>query len=244
MPAHCVTIVCMEKEQNTQADAAAEKPCVEAADTATSAEVDLSTFDVVLASGSPRRKQLMEDAGIAFTVRVSEVDEELDADLLADPPEAAKKLAERKAGAVVQEVLSEDYQGMAMVLGADTMVVCDGEIFGKPKNLSDAKHMLRRLEGRTHEVLTAVSVWLVAAPEPEKISLGFRTFIESTAVTFHALSDEQIDDYLRQGESFDKAGAYAIQGTGAALVDRIDGALDTVIGMPVQRLLEEFPDLR
>ena len=133
---------------------------------------------------------------------------------------------------------------MAMVLGADTMVVCDGEIFGKPKNLSDAKCMLRRLEGRTHEVLTAVSVWLVAAPEPEKISLGFRTFVESTAVTFHALSDDQIDDYLRQGESFDKAGAYAIQGAGAALVDRIDGALDTVIGMPVQRLLEEFPDLR
>lgn len=249
----CATIANMENEQNTQTAAPLDQPCAEAAAPVdqpcseaandTSAEINLAEFDVILASGSPRRKQLMEDAGIAFDVRVSDVDEQLDADLLADPPEAAKKLAERKAGAVVQEVLSEDYLGMAMVLGADTMVVCDGEIFGKPQNLSDAKHMLRCLEGRTHEVLTAVSVWLVAAPEPEKISLGFRTFVDATAVTFRTLSDEEIDDYLRQGESFDKAGAYAIQGAGAALVERIDGALDTVIGMPVGRLLEEFPDL-
>lgn len=105
---------------------------------------------------------------------------------------------------------------MAAVIGADTMVVCEGEIFGKPVSLSDAKRMLRRLSaslsGRTHEVLTAVSVWMVAAPEPEKISLGFRTFVDRSAVTFHELTDEQIADYLRKGESFDKAGAYAVQG--------------------------------
>ena len=199
--------------------------------------------DIILASGSPRRKQLLEDAGIAFSVRVSEVDETLEPDLLADPPEAAKKLAERKAGAVVQEVLSENYLGMAAVLGADTMVVLDGEIFGKPASLSDAKRMLRRLSGRTHKVVTAVSLWMVAAPTIEDISVGFRTFVDRSAVTFRSLTDEEIADYLRKGESFDKAGAYAVQGEGASLVEGVDGALDTVIGLPVGRLLDEFPDL-
>lgn len=200
-------------------------------------------IDIILASGSPRRRQLLADAGIAYSVRAPQVDEGLDADLLAQPSEAAKKLAERKAGAVVQEVLADDYLGMALVVGADTMVVCDGEIFGKPRSLSDAKRMLRRLSGVAHEVLTAVSVWMVAAPEAEKISVGFRTFVETTAVTFKVLTDEEIADYLRRGESFDKAGAYAIQGAGGDLVERIDGDLDTVIGLPVTRLLHEFPDL-
>ncbi|HIY84639.1 Maf family protein [Rubneribacter sp.] len=201
-------------------------------------------LDVVLASGSPRRKQLLADAGVKFAVRVSEVDEALDADQLADPHEAVKKLAERKAGAVVQEVLAEGYTGMAAILGADTMVVLDGEIFGKPASLSHAKHMLRRLSGRTHEVLTAVSVWMVAAPDPEQVSLGFRTFVDAARVTFRDLSDEEIADYLRKGESFDKAGAYAVQGAGADLVARVEGDLDTVIGLPVNRLLREFPDLK
>ena len=143
----------------------------------------------------------------------------------------------------VQEVLSENYLGMAAVLGADTMVVLDGEIFGKPASLSDAKRMLRRLSGRTHEVVTAVSLWMVAAPTIEDISVGFRTFVDRSAVTFRSLTDEEIADYLRKGESFDKAGAYAVQGEGASLVERVDGALDTVIGLPVGRLLDEFPDL-
>ena len=161
----------MENEQNTQPAAAP-------------AETPMPALDIVLASASPRRKQLLEDAGVRFVVHASEVDETLEPDLLADPPEACKKLAERKAGAVVQEVLAEDYTGMAAVIGADTMVVCEGEIFGKPVSLSDAKRMLRCLSGRTHEVLTAVSVWMVAAPEPENISLGFRTFVDRSAVTF------------------------------------------------------------
>ena len=219
----------MENEQNTQPAAAP-------------AETPMPALDIVLASASPRRKQLLEDAGVRFVVHASEVDETLEPDLLADPPEACKKLAERKAGAVVQEVLAEDYTGMAAVIGADTMVVCEGEIFGKPVSLSDAKRMLRCLSGRTHEVLTAVSVWMVAAPEPENISLGFRTFVDRSAVTFRELTDEEIVDYLRKGESFDKAGAYAVQGAGADLVARVDGAMDTVIGLPVGRLLEEFPD--
>ena len=202
-------------------------------------------FTVVLASGSPRRRELLEQAGVAFTVRtpVTPVDETLEPDLAANPEEAAKKLAERKAGAVVQEVLAEDFTGMLIVIGADTMVVLDGKIYGKPRSLSDAKRMLRELSGRTHEVITAVSVWMIAAPEADNISLGFRTFADISRVTFRELTDEEIADYLRKGESFDKAGAYAIQGEGAALVDRYDGALDTIIGLPADRLVKEFPDL-
>ena len=228
----------MENEQNILPDVAPP-----ATDPASPASADAApSLDVILASASPRRRQLLADAGVTFTVRASEVDEALDADLLADPREAAKKLAERKAGAVVQEVLAEGYTGMAAILGADTMVVLDGEIFGKPANLSHATHMLRRLSGRTHEVITAVSVWMVAAPDPEQVSLGFRTFADVARVTFRELSDEEISSYLRKGESFDKAGAYAVQGAGADLVARVEGDLDTVIGLPVGRLLREFPD--
>lgn len=202
-------------------------------------------FEVILASNSPRRRELLDAAGVKFTVRtpVTPVDESLEPDLAADPEEAAKKLAERKAGAVIQEVLSENYTGMLIVIGADTMVVLNDKIFGKPRSASDGKHMLRQLSGRTHEVITAVSVWMVAAPNAEDVSLGFRTFADISRVTFRDLTDEEITEYLRKGESFDKAGAYAIQGEGAALVDHYDGSLDTIIGLPATRLIKEFPDL-
>ena len=140
-------------------------------------------------------------------------------------------------------MLAENYTGMLIVIGADTMVVLDGKIFGKPRSASDGKHMLRSLSGRTHEVITAVSVWMVAAPNAEDVSLGFRTFADISHVTFRDLTDEEITDYLRKGESFDKAGAYAIQGEGAALVGHYDGSLDTIIGLPATRLIKEFPDL-
>ena len=203
------------------------------------------SFEVILASNSPRRRELLNAAGVKFTVRtpVTPVDESLEPDLAADPEEAAKKLAERKAGAVIQEVLAENYTGMLIVIGADTMVVLDGKIFGKPRSASDGKHMLRQLSGRTHEVITAVSVWMVAAPNAEDVSLGFRTFADISRVTFRDLTDEEITEYLRKGESFDKAGAYAIQGEGASLVDHYDGSLDTIIGLPAMRLIKEFPDL-
>ncbi len=202
-------------------------------------------LEVILASASPRRRDLLAATGMAFTVRppANPVDEALEPDQLAMPEEAAKKLAERKAGAVVQELLAENPVGMFMVLGSDTMVVKEGEIFGKPRNLDDAKRMLRALSGSAHDVLTAVSCWMIAAPDPEKLSVGFRTFVDKSRVRFRELADDEIADYLRKGESFDKAGAYAIQGEGAALVESYDGALDTIIGLPVGRLLREFPEL-
>ncbi len=200
---------------------------------------------VVLASASPRRKKLLEDAGVKVRVLVptETVDETLEADDLVMPAEAAKKLAEKKAGAAVQELLASGEQGMFAVIGADTMVVKGEQIFGKPRNLEDAKRMLRELAGCTHQVITGVSLWMLLVGEGDEVSLGYRTFADASSVTFKELTDEEIVDYLRKGESFDKAGAYAIQGEGRALVKRYDGAFDTIVGLPVERLLADYPDL-
>lgn len=198
---------------------------------------------IVLASKSPRRRELLEQAGVRFTVHASEVDETLSDELAGNPYEAVGVLSERKAGAVVQELLAQKPQGIWVVIGSDTMVVLNGEVFGKPRSLSQAKHMLRALSGATHEVMTGVSVWLVNGGEDGKVSVGKKTFTDVSKVTFFELSDEQIDEYLKMGESFDKAGAYAVQGHAASFVAGIDGAVDTVIGLPVGRLLAEFPDL-
>lgn len=200
-------------------------------------------IDIILASGSPRRRELLEREGVPFTVRVSEVDEALDPDILRDPREAAKKLAERKAGAVVQEVLGADYVGAAAVIGADTMVALDGRIYGKPADEEDAKRILRELSGRVHQVVTGVSVWLISAPDKENVSLGFRTLAETSHVTFKNLSDEEIEAYVATGEPMDKAGAYGIQGEGGALVKGVSGDYDNVVGLPVKRLLKEFSEI-
>ena len=208
-------------------------------------QIPMPKVKIILASASPRRKQLLEDEGVEFEVRVPQtpIDEELEPDLLNNPPEAVKKLAEKKAGAIIQEILAEDFTGMAAVIGADTVVALDNEIYGKPRSISDAKHILRSLSGRTHQVHTGVSVWLVSAPTVEDVSLGFRTFVDTSSVTFKQLSDEEIDAYIKKGESFDKAGAYAIQGQGSILVQSYEGALDNIIGLPAKRLIEEFAEI-
>ena len=197
--------------------------------------------EVVLASGSPRRRDLLRQAGVAFSVRVADVDESLQLRELAQPQEACRKLAERKAMAVVNEILAEgSHAGDFVVIGSDTMVVCDGEIFGKPVDNDHAFRMLSRLAGRSHEVMTSVCLCEVSAASS---SVDVRSFVDVTTVTFKALTSEDIKDYLAVGESFDKAGAYAIQGAGARLVARIQGSMDTVIGLPAERLMREFGGL-
>jgi septum formation protein len=202
--------------------------------------------DVILASGSPRRRELLEKAGVKFRICEPDVDESLDDDLRSNPQEAVKKLAERKSGAVVQELLAtEGYRkGVTAVMGADTMVVLDGTIYGKPHSISEATGMLRALSGNVHTVMTAVSVWMMLAPASGEVSLAYRTFLDTADVTFKTLADEDIASYVRCGESYDKAGAYAIQGKGAQLVESYDGSLDTIIGLPVTHLLQMFPELR
>lgn len=208
-------------------------------------------INIILASNSPRRAQLLQDAGVKFRVftPAEPVDETLDADLLAQPEEAVKKLAERKAGAAVQEVLAQNPVGLGFVIGADTMVVLDGEIFGKPYSADHAREMLRKLSGKTHQVITGVSVWMMLLNETEEnggdgnVSIGFRTFTESSKVTFKDLTEEDINAYVATGETIDKAGAYGIQGKGAALVEGYEGDYNNIVGLPVDKLLENFPDL-
>lgn len=201
------------------------------------------TFDIFLASGSPRRRDLLEREGVRFTVRVSEVDETLEPDLLRQPEEAAKKLAERKARAVVEDVLNGGYTGTAMFIGADTVVATAEKIYGKPEDEDDAARILGELSGRAHQVITGVSVWLVSAEaDTDDVSLGFRTFAETSHIVFKELDEERIWDYIATGEPMDKAGAYGIQGLGGDLVDRVSGDFDNVVGLPVKRLLEEFAE--
>ena len=207
--------------------------------------------NVILASKSPRRKQLLEEAGVKFTVFTgsSEVDESLEPDLRAQPAEAVKKLAERKAGAVVQEILAQNPVGLGIIIGADTTVVLDGEMYGKPYSADHAREMLARLSGRTHEVITGVSVWMILLNETEekggdgKVSIAYRSFTESSYVTFKELSKEVINAYVATGETIDKAGAYGIQGKGGALVEKYEGDYNNIVGLPVDALLKNFPDI-
>ena len=200
-------------------------------------------IDIVLASASPRRRQLLEDAGLKFRVHAVDADETLDDNLLEEPLEAVKKLAERKAKAAVEELVDDEYDGTMVVIGSDTMVVLRGEIFGKPVDAADAERMLRALSGCGHDVNTAVSVWVVHAPKGQDVGLFYRTFVDTTYVYFKDLTEEQIAEYIASGDPFDKAGSYGIQSSAGAFVDHIEGSLDTVIGLPVERLKQEFPDI-
>ena len=200
-------------------------------------------YDIVLASASPRRRELLAQTGVDFRVHAVDADETLDERLMAEPVEAVKKLAERKAKAAVEQLVTPDYDGTMIVLGSDTMVVFRGEIFGKPRDADDARRMLRALSGHGHDVHTAVSLWAVHAPAGQDVGLYYRTFVDTTYVYFRDLDDDEIEAYIASDDPFDKAGAYGIQSGAGVFVDHIEGSLDTVIGFPVERLRREFPDI-
>ncbi len=173
-------------------------------------------MNVVLASASPRRRELLQRAGVEYTVKVSDADEHIEPDT--PPHEAVMSLARQKAQAVAQTCPGD------LVIGADTVVVYDGAILGKPADASDAARMLRALSGRTHTVYTGVC--LICDEKKE-------TFYEQTQVTFYPLTDAEIDAYVATGEPMDKAGAYGIQGRGCTLVQSICGDYFNVVGLPV-----------
>lgn len=177
-------------------------------------------LDIVLASGSPRRRELLMKTGLPFRVIVSDAEEITSAP--ATPAELAAENAKLKALAVAR-----DLPASSIVIGADTIVVLDGHVFGKPRDEQDAKRMLRELSGRSHEVITGVCIVRNEACE---------TFADVTHVNFRELSDDEIDAYVASREPLDKAGAYGIQGGAAAFVASIDGDYDNVVGLPVERL--------
>jgi septum formation protein len=184
---------------------------------------------LILASTSPRRAQILRDAGLAFSIISSAVDE------TPIPGEAPGELVLRLANAKAELVAARSV-GPAIVVAADTVVVLEEQIFGKPRSTDDARHMLERLSGRTHSVVTAVS--LIRLPDVEQ-----RAFVETTLVHFDRLSANEITRYLATEEPHDKAGAYAIQGRAGRYIPRIEGCYYNVVGLPLARLLSELQEL-
>ncbi|MEM5592132.1 Maf family protein [Niallia circulans] len=178
---------------------------------------------LILASSSPRRKELLEELQIPFVISSSNVDESFNPSI--SPNEIVMELARRKVEAIYAD---EQYP---FILGADTVVYLNGAILGKPASPEEAFRMLRELSGKTHSVYTGVAI----------MANGIcSTFYEKTDVLFWELTDDEIHDYLDTGEPFDKAGAYGIQGVGRTLVKEIKGDYFTVVGLPISRTVREL----
>ena len=184
---------------------------------------------LILASASPRRAEILRDAGVPFTVVSSAVDE---TPYPGETPQAlVQRLADAKADLVAARAV-----GPAIVIAADTVVVLDGQVLGKPRSTDDARHMLEQLSGRTHSVHTGVS--LIRLPDAERLQ-----FVETTLVHFSRLTTEDISLYLATEEPYDKAGAYAIQGRAGRFIPRIEGCYYNVVGLPLEHLLASLREL-
>jgi septum formation protein len=198
------------------------------------AETSAQRFRLVLASASPRRRELLAQAGYEFEVQAADVDESVHSGEAAG--DYVKRLAEEKALAVLRLYQDPTHDGDAVknrapwlvVLGADTTVVCEGAILAKPDDAEHAKTMLRKLSGRTHEVLTGVAVATRA---------GVVSGVETTLVTFSEVPEMELEKYCATREPMDKAGAYGIQGYAARWIPRIDGDYFNVMGLPIARVV-------
>jgi len=184
---------------------------------------------LILASSSPRRAQILRDAGISFSMLSSAVDE------TAYPGETPQQLVERLADTKA-ELAAARAVGPAILIAADTVVALDGQILGKPRSTDEARRMLELFSARTHSVITGVS--LIRLPEMER-----RQFIETTLVNFAPLTREDISRYLATEEPYDKAGAYAIQGHAGRYIPRIEGCYFNVVGLPLARLVAALREL-
>ena len=181
---------------------------------------------IILASASPRRKELLETAGAEFEIIVADVDESVPEGT--KPEDAAIMTAEKKALAV-----AESHKD-SVVIGADTIVVAGEKILGKPTDKADARRMLSMLSGVEHKVITGVCL----ACGDKKI-----TFAQVSKVKFYDLTDDEINAYVETGEPMDKAGAYGIQGKGCVLVEKIEGDYFNIVGLPVARVMKELNKL-
>lgn len=188
------------------------------------AHIIIPVIRLILASNSPRRRELLQNAGFEFDVRPSGIEE------IRLPGESPEDFARRLARDKALDVARQSVAG-SFVLGADTVVAINGEILEKPIDATDAARMLRALSGRTHRVITGVC--LVRAPQ----SVLAWTH-ETTSVTFRNLTEEEIGSYVASGESFDKAGGYAIQGLASRFIPRIEGCYFNVVGLPIPLVYE------
>ncbi|MCI8894016.1 MAG: septum formation inhibitor Maf [Lachnospiraceae bacterium] len=193
---------------------------------------------LILASASPRRRELLAQVGADFIVLPAAGEERITKE---QPQEAVMELALQKAMEVAERIakgeIPQTGDGM-LVLGADTVVVCDGRILGKPRDEGDAVEMLTRLQGRTHQVFTGVA--LIDMPgDGQRVS----RFYQETQVEMFPVSEAEILDYVKSGEPMDKAGAYGIQGRGVLLVREIRGDYSNVVGLPVAELYQRLGQL-
>ena len=184
-------------------------------------------MELFLASGSPRRRELLHDLGWSFTVEPARITE------TEVPGESAENMVRRLAETKAADVCSR-HEG-CWVIGADTVVVIDGRVLGKPKSREEAVSMICELQGRTHTVMTGVAVF---SADGSRL-----TACEKTDVTFRPMSHDEAEAYVEQGESMDKAGAYAIQERGTLLVTRVNGCYFNVVGLPLERLSEMMAEL-
>ncbi|HMG02056.1 MAG TPA: Maf family protein [Edaphobacter sp.] len=180
---------------------------------------------LILASSSPRRHQLLQLAGLAFTAEAADLDESIQAG--ESPAKYVQRLALEKAQAVWERHKATQSEGL-VVLGADTTVVCDGAVLGKPVDRADARRMLEMLAGRTHQVLTGIAV---------VSRQGLFSEVEITQVFFDLINEEEMSHYLSSSEPLDKAGAYGIQGYAARWIPRIEGCFFNVMGLPLARTI-------
>ncbi|WMJ87739.1 Maf family protein [Anaerocolumna sp. MB42-C2] len=188
-------------------------------------------YKIILASGSPRRKEILEQVGVKFAVWSSDKEEIITKE---KPEEIVKELACVKARDVAEKV-----EGKAIVIGADTMVAIDGQVLGKPKNEADAKAMLQMLQGNRHQVYTGVSVIIKTDEKKDGINTAedkIIIFAEKTEVWVYPMKRKQIDEYIATGEPFDKAGAYGIQGKFAVNIEKIEGDYYNIVGFPIAKL--------
>ena len=183
------------------------------------------TVKLILASESPRRKELLTQLGLSFSIRPSNADETLSETV---PEIVVKELAYRKASSVANQVEH------ALIIGADTLVVCDQEMLGKPQDEADAMKMLLRLQGRAHQVVSGIALVEVINGKIRRSEIEAK----KTDVWMLPLSERQIRGYIQTGEPLDKAGAYGIQGIGAAFIDKIEGCYFNVVGLSLSLLVQ------
>ena len=191
---------------------------------------------IILASKSPRRKELLSQVGYTYECVVSEKEENTDA---VQPSDVVKELSQQKAEDVCAKIEKEgQMEEDCLVIGADTIVAKDSEIFGKPKDTEDARRMLSALQGREHSVWTGVTLIYLRDGKKKK-----KVFAEETKVHMYSMSEQEIEEYIRTKEPEDKAGAYAIQGYAAKFIKKIDGDYNNVVGLPVARIYQELKKL-
>ena len=181
---------------------------------------------MILASASPRRRELLTQAGFSYEVNVSDADEIITEK---EPDKIVKELALVKACAVAAS------ETEALIIGADTIVTVDGKILGKPRDAEEAFSMLSMLQGRTHQVYTGVA--LITKEEGLQKS---HVFSEKTDVHMYPMTEQEIREYIATGEPLDKAGAYGIQGRAAVYIRKIEGDYNNVVGLPISRLYQEL----